>query len=169
MEILKYCTVGFLPRDRYRHAERLSKRVKMKGGRTAQHKAGWAWMNNRQSIMDDKLTKFFLFCLSLSPSLCFFHFLLFSSVLLTVTPCHSFEAHVLEEDGDCHPPLSLLAAFGRELFYFMGFSNLLETSALSISTSQKKKVRLEDKACKNGWEQREMMGWGGERATRIMK
>lgn len=112
-------------------------------------------MNNRQSIMDDKLTKFFLFCLSLSLAFCFFHFLLFSSVLLTVTPCHCFEAHVLEEDGDCHPPLSLLAAFGRELLYFMGFSNLLETSSLSMLL---KKVRLEDKACKKGREERRGMG-----------
>lgn len=67
VDILKYCTAGFLPGDRYRHAERLSKRVEMKGGE--QRKAGWACMNNRQSIMDDKLTKFFLFSV---PSLCSF-------------------------------------------------------------------------------------------------
>ena len=104
-------------------------------------------MNNWQSIMDDKLTKFFLSFFSLLLPLHFFHFLrchLGSS--LTVTPCHCFEAHVLEEDSNCHPPLSLLAAFGREPLYFMGFSNLLEM--LFLSTLQKKKVRSEDSNAK---------------------
>lgn len=86
--------------------------------------------------MDDKLTKFFLFSLSLSFSLpLLFHFPHSSSLLLTVTPCHCFEPHVLEGDDDCHPPLSLLAAFGRELLYFMGLSNLLEMSALFLPFS----------------------------------
>lgn len=155
MELPKYCTVSFLPRDRYSHTERLSNRLKMK--EEEQHKAGWAWMNNRQSIMDDKLTKFPLSAsLSMSFSyISYIHFLtVFSLPLLfflnfsplslcsslTVTPCHCFEAHVLEEDGGCHPPLSLLAAFGREPLYFMGFSNLLETFSL-LSASQKSPIR----------------------------
>lgn len=99
-------------------------------------------MNNRQSIMDDKLTKFFLSVISILSLFFLVPYAFFSphSPLfplcssLAVTPCHSFEAHVLEEDGDCHPPLSLLAAFGREPLYFMGFSNLLETFSL-LSTS----------------------------------
>lgn len=110
--------------------------------------------------MDDKLTKFPLSAsLSLSFSyisyihfhtvfslpLFFFLFFFYFSPLslcssLTVTPCHCFEAHVLEEDGGCHPPLSLLAAFGREPLYFMGFSNLLETFSL-LSASQKSPIR----------------------------
>lgn len=83
MELPKYCTVSFLPRDRYSHTERLSNWLKMK--EEEQHKAGWAWMNNRQSIMDDKLTKFPLSAsLSLSFSyISYIHFLtVFSLPLL---------------------------------------------------------------------------------------
>lgn len=95
-EILKYCTVGFLPSDR--QSERESK-------------LGWAWMNNRRSIMDDKLTKFFL---SVSPSVSFYsssfcflsHFLLFSSML------HSLCDTMSLLWGTCSP-LSLLAAWKR--------------------------------------------------------
>lgn len=88
MEILKYCTVRFLPGDRYSQRERLSNSVKMKAGE--QHKAGWAWMNNRRSIMDDKLTKFLLslslfllyflysFSYCIHPPFASFFFLLFS-------------------------------------------------------------------------------------------
>lgn len=39
------------------------------------YQAGWAWLNNRQSIMDEKLTKFSVYLpllLHLSPSLFFF-------------------------------------------------------------------------------------------------
>lgn len=83
--------------------------------------------------MDDKLTKFHLpLSLFLSPSA---HPPLFFYASLSLWHHVTALRHMfLEEDCNCRPPLSLLAAFGREPLYFMGFSNLLETlSALSLS------------------------------------
>lgn len=105
--------------------------------------------------MDDKLTTLFL-CLCLSLSLFSTIPLLFPlpfpslplCFTLPVTPCHCSEAHVLEEDCHCHPPLSLLAAFGREPLCFMGFSNLQEMPSPLSLTASSEKSDLEDKACK---------------------
>lgn len=67
--------------------------------------------------MDDKLTKFFL-PLAVCPSL--------PPLPPSVIPCLCFEAHV----PGSSPPLSLLAAVGREPLYFQSPGDILSSACV---------------------------------------
>lgn len=102
-------------------------------------------MNNRKSIMDDKLTKFFL-PLTVSPVLPPSSCLLSLLVFLSVIPCGCFEAHVSgrrQRLPSSPEPLSCLWK-GATLLQISWRHSLL---SLCFSEPE---VRLEDEGCKAG-------------------
>lgn len=115
--------------------------------RGSRAKAGRAWMNNRKSIMDGKLTKFFI-PLSVSPFLPVFSTCSSSSPCstLSVIACHCFEAHV----SGRRPPL---ASSAEPLSCLWKRAASLQISCrhslLSLCFSERE-VRLEDEGCKVG-------------------